>query len=302
MDIIKLEIVNKSNIVELEMVEKFNPYHDKLGRFTTADGATMFTWRTKDSSKQGLANRAIEREKERTAALDQQQQKPKPKRTTKPKPKKIIPKKREDKAVEDPKAIAGVKRGEPMSHIMANSSNVNPNFFKSNDIGYRTNCQSCVVTYEARLRGYDVTTKPKNKNGLSQVLALSTHRAWLDPKTGEEIAAPPRLDVKNAKALKQRVLDTVQKGERYNMQFRWKNRNSGHIVTFEKDAMGMLFMYDPQSGQRYSAANFESYFKQFQYQKKWNGQMHNVAPRLYRIDNLVINPVFADAIMTPNIN
>ena len=134
------------------------------------------------------------------------------------------------------------------------------------------------------------------------MLALGTHRAWLDPKTGKEISEPPRLEVKNAKALKQQVLDTVKQGERYNMQFRWKNRNSGHIVTFEKDAMGMLFMYDPQSGQRYSAANFESYFKQFQYQKKWNGQMHNVAPRLYRIDNLVINPVFADAIMTPNIN
>lgn len=302
MSVIKLEVVNKSNIVELDMVEKFNPYHDKLGRFTTAGGATVFTWRTKDSSKQWMANRAIEREKERTAMLDQQQQqKPKPKRTTKPKPKKIMPKKREDKEVKDPNKIAGVKRGEPMGRIQANSKNVNPNFFKSNDPGYRTNCQSCVVTYEARLRGYDVTTKPKNKNGLAQVLALGTHRAWLDPKTGEEISPPPRLEVKNAKALKQVVIDTVQKGERYNMSFRWKNRNSGHIVTFEKDAMGMIFMYDPQSGQRFSADGFEAYFKQFQYQKQWNGQMNNVAPRLYRIDNLVINPVFADAIMTPNI-
>ena len=59
---IDLTVVNKSNVVELDMVEKFNPYHDKLGRFTTASGATVFTWRTKDSSKQGLANRAIERE------------------------------------------------------------------------------------------------------------------------------------------------------------------------------------------------------------------------------------------------
>ena len=47
---------------------KFNPYHDNRGRFTTAGGASSFTIRTKDPSKQGLANRAIEREKERDAA------------------------------------------------------------------------------------------------------------------------------------------------------------------------------------------------------------------------------------------
>lgn len=46
---------------------KFNPYHDSRGRFTTAGGASSFTIRTKDPSKQGLANRAIEREKERDA-------------------------------------------------------------------------------------------------------------------------------------------------------------------------------------------------------------------------------------------
>lgn len=52
------------NVIDLEIVEKFNPYHDKLGRFTTANGATLFTWRTKDSSKQGLADKAIQRAKD----------------------------------------------------------------------------------------------------------------------------------------------------------------------------------------------------------------------------------------------
>ena len=47
---------------------KFNPYHDARGRFTSANGATSFTIRTQDPSKQGLADAATAREKERDAA------------------------------------------------------------------------------------------------------------------------------------------------------------------------------------------------------------------------------------------
>ena len=49
-------------------VEKFNPYHDAKGRFATANGYASFTIRTKDPSKQHMANAAIAREKERAAA------------------------------------------------------------------------------------------------------------------------------------------------------------------------------------------------------------------------------------------
>lgn len=54
---------------------KFNPYHDSQGRFATADGATVFTWRTKDPAKQGLADSARERERARTTAADAPQSK-----------------------------------------------------------------------------------------------------------------------------------------------------------------------------------------------------------------------------------
>ena len=48
-------------------VEKFNPYHDRLGRFTTSGNANSFTIRTKGGAyQQNLTSRAIEREKERT--------------------------------------------------------------------------------------------------------------------------------------------------------------------------------------------------------------------------------------------
>ncbi len=55
----------------IQEVEKFNPYHDAKGRFATAQGYSSFTIRTKDPGKQHMANRAIEREKQRSAAAEE---------------------------------------------------------------------------------------------------------------------------------------------------------------------------------------------------------------------------------------
>ena len=55
-------------IQEVEL-EKFNPYHDSLGRFTTASGAKSFTIRTRGGAyQQSMVDRAIEREKQRTGS------------------------------------------------------------------------------------------------------------------------------------------------------------------------------------------------------------------------------------------
>lgn len=62
---------------EIEEVEKFNPYHDRLGRFATSDSHTSFTIRTKDPGKQHWADAAIAREKERAAATASAGSKPK---------------------------------------------------------------------------------------------------------------------------------------------------------------------------------------------------------------------------------
>ena len=53
---------------EIEEVEKFNPYHDSRGRFASANGYASFTTRTKDPSKQHMADAAIAREKERAGS------------------------------------------------------------------------------------------------------------------------------------------------------------------------------------------------------------------------------------------
>ena len=62
--VIKAEADQFDTIVE---VEKFNPYHDELGRFATADTFDQFTITTRDPNKQHWADAAIAREKQRNA-------------------------------------------------------------------------------------------------------------------------------------------------------------------------------------------------------------------------------------------
>ena len=57
-------------------VEKFNPYHDQLGRFATANSYASFTTHTRDPKKQHWANMAMARLKQQQA----QQPPPKPKK------------------------------------------------------------------------------------------------------------------------------------------------------------------------------------------------------------------------------
>ena len=57
-------------------VDKFNPYHDARGRFTTAGNYASFTTRTKDPKKQHMADKAMARLRQQMA----QQPPPKPKK------------------------------------------------------------------------------------------------------------------------------------------------------------------------------------------------------------------------------
>lgn len=59
-----------TEIDKITHVEKFNPYHDERGRFASASGYSSFTFRTKDPSKQHMADMAVARMKERSAAED----------------------------------------------------------------------------------------------------------------------------------------------------------------------------------------------------------------------------------------
>lgn len=284
-------------------LKKFNPYHDDRGRFATANRYSSFTIRTKDPGKQHWADLAIAREKDRDAArraIDPKQpEKPKtPKTPKKPKnPKTPEKPKQPEKDTSD--TIAGVKRGEPMTHDKANHGNANPNFSKGG--GYRTNCQSCVVTYEARLRGYNVITKPNTPNSKLKELSYKSYEAWIDPKTGEVPPRPkPHPDIKSPASARKVLEKTIKPGERYTFAHNWKGRSrSGHIIRADRDEKGELRLFDPQSGKTYQGKDIDNYLKQVKYKTTISGWTMSVAPRILRVDNLDFNPYYVNDIMEP---
>lgn len=262
---------------EIEEIEKFNPYHDRLGRFATAGGATSFTYKPGQGA---MYDNAIAREKERTKDMESK----KPKEA--PKPSGMYP-----------ADIAGVKRGEPMTREQADQGKANPNYDKGG--GYYTNCQTCVVAYEARRRGYDVIAKANTRGSKLGELARESHAAWKDPKTGDVVKRPmPNESVKTPKQCRTMLEDTIQPGERYTFAHGWKGRGrSGHIICADKDESGKLRLFDPQNGKTMQGEDIDSYLNRVKYTATFYGTKVNVGPRLLRVDNKEFNMDYANKIM-----
>jgi hypothetical protein len=142
------------------------------------------------------------------------------------------------------KKIADTNIGAPMDFQSADGKRPNPNYEKGG--GYTTNCQSCVVTYEMRRRGYDVQTLPNVPGSMLEVLSHDTSLAWVDRNTGK----PPEYIIPAQKTLKKTVdylEKTLAPEHRYTIQWSW-NGGSGHIIhCFVKNSE--LHIYDPQTGE-----------------------------------------------------
>ena len=144
-------------------------------------------------------------------------------------------------------AIAGISPGDIMTFELANSGHVNP--YYGRDKGYSINCQACVVTFEARERGYDVQVLPNTEGSVLEQLSFDTRLAWIDPRTGKH----PNYVFDNTRRTPSEYLDfinqVVKPGERYTIQFVWKTRNnSGHIVNLDRTQNGLLRIKDNQRG------------------------------------------------------
>ena len=191
-----------------------------------------------------------------------------------------------------PDYIAGVKRGKPMSHEEADTGKPNPNYFSGK--GYKINCQSCVVSYEARRRGYNVQTKANMNNPVAEKLSYNTNLAWLDADGNHPKIV--RSGVKNSKQLLKYMREVMNEGERYTLQVYWRDYNSGHIIHAYKEN-GEIVLYDPQIPEAFAHTkgedNILNYFKRLKYTR--NGR--DVSPNLLRVDNLRIDTDIADGIM-----
>lgn len=153
--------------------------------------------------------------------------------------------------------------------------NANPHFDRTMTYKeFTENCQRCVVAYEMRRRGYDVTAQPTYQNdvlpyGVPRPDGLRNAR-WMGAFQG---AKPEAIGDSPAalKAAMQRYGD----GSRAILQVQWAGGHSGHVVNVENRG-GRILIYDAQIGKRYNAAEL------FAVVRKGKTQ-------LVRVDNLKIS-------------
>ena len=131
----------------------------------------------------------------------------------------------------------GIKRGRPMSHEQANKMHGNPHYGESK--AYSVNCQTCVVAYELRLRGFDVSALPNTAGSTLSKLSKATHTAWQNI-TREDIPVIARTTLDRYGHIKQpplkwaKVSAAMTETGRYHIAWRWKRKRSGHIITAER--------------------------------------------------------------------
>ena len=133
----------------------------------------------------------------------------------------------------------------------------NPNYGKGG--GYHTNCQSCVVTYEMRRRGWNVQTLPNVDGSMCEVLSYDTSLAWVDRTTGKPPAyiTPAQPTIKKTFTFLQSELKS---NNRYTIEFAWRG-SGAHIVHIYKDLDGVLTIYDPQCAELYKGDAVLEYLK-----------------------------------------
>lgn len=203
-------------------------------------------------------------------------------------------KKPEEKLKKPGKKLAGVEQGEPMTHEQADTGRVNPNY--GTQTAYNINCQSCVVAYEARLRGYDIEVVPNDAaHPMCRRLSRDTRLAWKDRQTGETpdfmfpyrptLSSKWQGDPPTPKRFRQMLEESVQEGGRYHLGFGWKgSRRSGHIVTMGK-RNNELYIYDPQSDRTYTGKAFDLYLARLKMQTTSYGYKYYQWPEVLRVDD-----------------
>ena len=187
--------------------------------------------------------------------------------------------------------IVNVSPGENMTFEQADSGHVNPNYGK--EYGFSINCQSCVVAFEARERGYDVQVLPCTKGSALERLSHDPRMAWIDPKTGKHPDYIYDNNRRTPKAYRDFVNEVVKPGNRYTIQFAWKGRrHSGHIVNIDRTPNGLLRIKDNQRGQGEKSewvGDFEVlvYLSSIKYENtSLFGGTSPCVPKLLRIDNM----------------
>ena len=182
--------------------------------------------------------------------------------------------------------IAGVDQGEPMDFERADKGHVNPHY-GDGDSGFLDNCQTCVVAYEARCRGYDVEAKSFRGNATMDMLASDQTLAWIDPETGKR-PVMTRAG-KSAQDVIAFLKEKTKPGERYVLSVQLPGmRHIMHVFRETED----INIFDAQSGSTLFAGD-EEILELFNV----IGVKFKSQPKFMRVDHLQFNKEIVDKIL-----
>lgn len=118
------------------------------------------------------------------------------------------------------------------------SAGTNPHYNPSFD-AYSSNCQRCVLTYEARRRGYDVT-------------ALPTYKGDLLPYGGDYLKGLSNPKTVNVGVSARKVTNQMKSyGDGARSIIHVSNSKGGHVFIAENKG-GKIYYIDPQLNGRYT--------------------------------------------------
>lgn len=107
------------------------------------------------------------------------------------------------------------------------------------------NCQRCVVAHEARLRGYDVTTRPSWDISDSLLKISEWLKVFEEAKLDKRDCAGQNVEEVTKKA--KEIMQPFGKGARAFIRFNWANtQRNWHVIVAECRENGVVVFGDPQ--------------------------------------------------------
>jgi hypothetical protein len=203
-----------------------------------------------------------------------------------------------------PEKVVGVSKGPDMDFNAADHKSANPHYRMIWDSdykkGYRINCQTCVIAYEMRRRGYNVEALPRSNDNWFQDKVASwgeldddgSAKAWIRPDGTHPV--PKQLNSIYRDEQYKWLGDNMEEDARYTFCFCWKGRGAHIIHAFKEN--GVPKLYDPQNGNLIEDA--ES-VKKYLDRIAVRGTRFQPNPRLTRIDDCAPNMFYVNRVLTP---
>ena len=150
------------------------------------------------------------------------------------------------------------KKGAPINMERA-YKDANPNYDNTGSFDeYNMNCQRCVVAYELRRRGYDVTALPTYDGDKLPQSKLIGNISWDRWQGAFRSAKPVSVRAETSETVVKNIekrMKSYGNGARGVISITYKNSRIGHVFNVEQ-RKGKTYFVDAQDGKRVWAKNF----------------------------------------------